>query len=43
MSQTVSKTVIKLMTSLLVACSYVIVCFGGQGPLLTNLFLDGTA
>ena len=39
MSQIVSKTVIKLMTSSLVRCNYVILCFGGQSPTFDQLFI----
>ena len=39
MSHILSKTIIKLMTSSLVRCNYVILCFGGQSP--TFLFFRG--
>ena len=38
MSQILSKTVIRLMTSSPVRCNYVILCFWGQRPIFYQLF-----
>ena len=37
MLQILSKTALKLMTSLLVRCNYVSLCFGGQSPTFDQL------
>ena len=41
MSQILSKTIIKLVTSSLVPCNYVILCFGVKVQLLTNFSIFG--
>ena len=39
MPQIVSKTIVKLMTSPLVPCNYVILCFQGQNPTFDQPFI----